>query len=74
MLRRWRLHSQALLEALVFDPTGLHSTGPAPGVRLSGHAPSAPAPRSLPSFLSAAPPRSEGEALLRRIFAPSAQV
>jgi hypothetical protein len=29
---------------------------------------SRPGARGLPSFLSSAPPRSEGEALLRRIF------
>jgi hypothetical protein len=32
------------------------------------------AARGLPTFVSAAPPRSEGEALLRRIFSPPERV
>lgn len=33
-----------------------------------------PSSGSLPSFLSSSPPRSEGEALLRRIFSPGARM
>ena len=47
----------------------------APASRWASACPSAPLPgahagepRPLPPFVSSAPPRSEGEALLRRIF------
>jgi hypothetical protein len=58
----------------MFDPTALCPRVPAPGVRVAAHPASSPEPRPLPAFLSPAPPRSEGEALLRRIFARSGQV
>jgi len=62
----------------MLDPIRSHPSSP---VRLVGSArPSAASgslsseSRPLPYFLSSAPPRSEGEALLRRIFTRSALV
>ncbi len=47
--------------APAFRRASVCASAPAPGAH-------AGEPRPLPPFVSSAPPRSEGEALLRRIF------
>lgn len=49
-------------------PGSEDSLGEAPSHDAPQDSGARPAEGALPSFLSASPPRSEGEALLRRIF------